>query len=138
MKKIKEYLLEENDDLKELYEKIEMLVKVYSEKCSKMFKERRQLDIDNLPEEELIVFKIYNYLCGLSIMSDYENIDFKSQRGLSMGFRNDRRLEFIATSRIQRPVNIKPSGEESAEIHLWSGTQLYQEEFENKHYTVGE
>ena len=136
--KIKDYLLQEDDDVKDLYEKIEMLLKVYSEKCSQMFKERRQLDIDNLPEEELIVFKIYNYLCGLSMIGDFENIDFKSQRGMSLGFRNDRRLEFIATSRIQRPVDMKPSGEESAEIHLWSGTLQYQEKFEQKHHTVGE
>lgn len=138
MKKIKEYLLEEQDDLKELYEKIEFLVKIYSEKCSKMFKERRQLDIDNLPEEELSVLKIFEYLCALNMIGEYENILTKEQRGMSYGFKNDRRFDFIANTNIQGPVDIKPSGEESAEIHLWSGTSQYQEQFEQKHHTVGE
>ena len=105
---------------------VNLLAEKYNDKVTETFKGRNGIDTDKLSEEEKKLLKSQNYLHALNLVGQYDNMGISESRGL--------------TAFHETPVDpvkeLKPSGEESCCIKLWSGTPEYREEFETKHVVV--
>jgi hypothetical protein len=110
--KIKNYL---EPDVLELCNQINRL-------SDKYFDKLETLNENSLSLEETKLLKNIEYLVALGLISEFENIEEHQARGLTAVYDS-------ATGPIKE---LKSSGEESACLKLWSGTDEYKEQFETK------
>jgi hypothetical protein len=110
-------------DVSDLCSRIVSLTDKYDKECTELFKNKKDTSIS---EDEKTALNSYKYLHALEMIGDYENMEISSVRGLTAYHKT-----------LSEPtVELKPSGEESACIRLWSITPEYVEKFETKHQVI--
>ncbi|MDO8640076.1 MAG: hypothetical protein Q7R33_00865 [Nitrosarchaeum sp.] len=120
------------NDVKQLVDKAKELTKKYKEGlfCKTPYSDmgyiKSGVQLDKMQVEAL---NNLSRLISIGLLLDYDNVNIQQQRGLIYEYGMGR-------ENWGQPTKIKPSGEGSTCIKLWSGTSEYQEQFEAKSETL--